>query len=234
MISFCITCMNRLYQLKNTLPINLEDNSSDNVEFILVDFNSSDGLKDYILKNYSNELKSGYLKYYFTDELNYWHTSIAKNTAHMLAKGDYVVNLDCDNYTGKYGGTKLLEIHRDNPNSIIHQTNYMIGSGNCGRISLSKKNFLLLGGYDESFYQCGYNDPDLIDRAEKIGLKYIGWNNINYNRSIPNSKKDTIKNCNSKLTWEEMNKFNKILSKFNIEKKEYVANKHKKYIGIIL
>ena len=62
MISFCITVLNRLHQVKKTLEINLSNNDPKYCEFILIDFNSTDGLKDYIYNNFQNELKSGYLK----------------------------------------------------------------------------------------------------------------------------------------------------------------------------
>ena len=50
-LSFCITCMNRFNQISKTLLTNLNDNKNEKVEFVLVDFNSSDGLKEYILNN---------------------------------------------------------------------------------------------------------------------------------------------------------------------------------------
>ena len=93
-LSFCITCMNRLYQIKKTLRKNLDDNKNSkyNIEFILVNFNSDDGLTEYILNNFRDELKSEYLKFYYTDELIYWHSSIAKNTAHLLSNNKFIVN----------------------------------------------------------------------------------------------------------------------------------------------
>ena len=64
-LSFCIACKNRLYQIKQTLPQNLEDNrkAKDFVEFILVDFGSDDGLQEWIAENFVNEIEEGYLKY---------------------------------------------------------------------------------------------------------------------------------------------------------------------------
>ena len=61
-LSFCMTCMNRLYQLKETLTKNLNDNRHDSheIEFILVDFNSTDGLSEYIVENFESDIKSGF------------------------------------------------------------------------------------------------------------------------------------------------------------------------------
>ena len=151
-LSFCITCMNRFNQISKTLLTNLNDNKNEKVEFVLVDFNSSDGLKEYILNNkdFEKYLNTKQLRYFSTKELIHWHASIAKNTAHKLAKGKYVVNLDCDNYIGKDGGDFLLDIFKNNgDNIIISQRNNIFGSGSAGRISLTKENFLKLGGYDE-------------------------------------------------------------------------------------
>ena len=110
-LSFCITCKNRIHQIRQTLQKNLDDNRShqDMIEFVLVDFGSTDGLKKWILSNFYQELSSGYLRYYYTDELPLWHASIAKNTAHSLARNNILVNLDCDNYTGRMGGNFVIQ-----------------------------------------------------------------------------------------------------------------------------
>lgn len=105
-LSFCITCKNRFHQISKTLRQNLDDNSlfSELVEFVLVDFGSTDGLRKWVICNFRDELESGYLKYYYTEELPFWHCSVAKDTSHLLASGEILVNLDCDNFTGPNGG----------------------------------------------------------------------------------------------------------------------------------
>jgi len=156
LLSYCISIMNRLYQIKKTLRVNI-DNSTDKSEFIIIDYNSNDGLKKYIYDNFEDEISNGKLKYYFTDKIKLWHASICKNTTHMKANGKYLVNLDCDNFIGKNGD-----------NIIISQTNNIQSSGNGGRITLTKKKFIKLDGYNESFYSMGYQDYDLIERAKKF------------------------------------------------------------------
>ena len=231
-LSFCSTCMNRIDQVICTLPTNLLDNSNSLIDFILVDYNTVDTLHDFVVTNLSKYLESGQLKYYRTDELLYWHASIAKNTAHMLATGKYVVNLDCDNYIGKNGGDLLLDIFEKNGDDIlISQSQNIYGSGNTGRISLSKENFIKLGGYNEFFYPMGYQDPDLVDRAIHFGLKYI--NIDSNNKTIPNTKKESVKNIGLNIEYEKMNSINILISKLNIKNNDLVANKCKKHIGIL-
>lgn len=222
LLSYCISIMNRLYQLKETLRVNIY-NSSDKSEFVLVDYNSNDGLQEYIYNNFEKELLSGKLKYYYTDKIKYWHASICKNSTHMRAYGKYIVNLDCDNFIGENGDDIIINTFLENGDDIIiSQTNNIMSSGNGGRISISKDNFMNLGGYDESFYPMGYQDYDLIERAKKYGLKYININKNN--KAIVNSKSESIKNVGISMDYTKMNQMNKLLSKINIDNNNLKVN----------
>ena len=232
-LSFCITCMNRFEQISQTLLLNLKNNKNLKVEFVLVDFNSTDGLKQFILNNndFKFYLKSKQLKYYFTTSLKNWHASIAKNTAHRLATGKILVNLDCDNFIGKDGGEYIINIFKkNNYNIILSQSKDLYGSGTFGRISISKDYFFKLGGYNELFYPMGYQDTDFINRAIKFNLKLIHLNEKN--EALLNNKKDSIKNCHMNLTYERMETMNKLISKFNIDNNELTVNKFRKIIGV--
>jgi predicted glycosyltransferase involved in capsule biosynthesis len=230
-LSFCISIKNRKYQLEQTLLKNLQDSKNDNVEFILVDYGSNDGLNIYIYENFKEYIDMKKLKYYYTDELIYWHASIAKNTTHILANGKYIVNLDCDNFIGENGDNIIIDIFEKNgDNIIIHQSDYKFGSGNAGRISLTKDNFIKLGGYDELFYPMGYQDIDLIKRSIKYGLKLIKFNENN--NCVINSKKESIKNIGLNITFEQMNNLNMLKSNLNLQNNDIIANKFKNYIGL--
>lgn len=229
-LSFCITCKNRISQIKKSLSINLEDNRAyrDLIEFVLVDFGSNDGLKDWILNNFQSDLSSGYLKYYYTLELQNWHASIAKNTSHLLATNELLVNLDCDNYTGFNGGKFVIrQFIKYGSDLVLHQFSGNYPDGTFGRIAISKLNFIELGGYDESFEPMGFQDYDLLLRASDIGLNIKKISNLKYSKAIPNSKIDSIKWCNDDLNYQQMNSLNSVKSAQNRYNLKNTANNDK-------
>lgn len=226
-ISFCITCKNRFHQIRETLPLNLADNLpfKDLIEFVVVDFGSNDGLADWVLNSFTNELNSGYLAYYYTDELPFWHASIAKNTAHYMASNELLINLDCDNYTGRFGGKFMIKnFIKYGLNIIYHQFSQCYGDGTYGRIGITKAFFEQLGGYDESFEPMGFEDTDLILRAQQIGLIYINGYKPQFTDAIVNSKEDKIRNCNQSMSYDKMNSINNEKSILNIENGKFIAN----------
>lgn len=171
-------------------------------------------------------IESGYLKYYYTEALSSWHAAKAKNISHLLAGNDLLVNLDCDNYTGRQGGLFVISVmqkynlHR----TILHQSSNHFGDGSFGRICLSKLCFIYLGGYDESFEPMGYEDNDLLLRASILGMDHIHIGNKKYNRAIRNTREDSIKNTHSSLNWDEMRAINYNKSLENITTGKLIAN----------
>ena len=81
-ISFCTTCMGRLERLKETLPKNIEDNKNyPNLEFVIIDYNSNDGLWDWMKNNMIKHIESGKISYYRTEEPKYFDMSHSRNIA---------------------------------------------------------------------------------------------------------------------------------------------------------
>ena len=167
-ISYCTTCMGRLHHLKETLPQNLEAHRGFNVEFVLLDYNSKDGLKEWVQKEVSAEIQNGRLAYYRTEEPEHFHRAHAKNVAHRLAKNEIVCNLDADNYADQEFTDYLSHLFQNSPNSI---TRGYGGDGFFGRVALPRTWFEELGGYDESFQGWGFEDDDLVFRGNARGLK---------------------------------------------------------------
>ena len=226
-LSFCITCKNRFHQIRQTLRKNLDDNGSHSayIDFVLVDFDSTDGLHEWVIDEFSTELASGYLKYYRTEELPLWHASVAKNTAHLCASGKILVNLDCDNFTGACGGVYLINTFIRKGNQIVtHQFNGRHGYGTFGRIAMLSEYFYLLCGYNESFDPMGFQDSDLIDRSVKMGLQYVLLNDDRYNLAIPNSKKESIALTGSTKFFMEMLEHNQTISFLNLSEGRLIAN----------
>jgi len=220
--------MNRIKQIKETLPKNLQDNilHKSVIEFILVDFSSSDGLQKWIFENFQKELKQGYLKYYYTDDLLEWNASIAKNTSALLTTGKIIVNLDCDNYTGEHGGLWIIEKFQEyGDNLLLHQSSNIYKSGTMGRISMIKDNFLKLNGYNEQLFSMSVQDKDIIERGKLIGLNYINYN-LN-NNAIINDKDKSLENSNY-INYNKMCKINTLISNYNIINNIYKANNLKK------
>ena len=226
-LSFCITCKNRMHQIRHTLRKNLQDNRmhSDSIEFVLVDFSSRDGLREWITGNFQDELASGYLKYFYTDNLPQWHACVAKNTVHLCATGNILVNLDCDNFTGVWGGAFLIKtFSKYSDLCVVHQFGGIIGDGSYGRISVKRDFFYSIGGYDESFEPMGYQDDDLLERLTAIGLKYIACSNRLYSLAIPNTKEEGISQTQSTKNYSQMIDANFEKSRRNLSDGRLVAN----------
>ena len=101
-ISFCTVSMNRCTHIKSTLLKNIEENYIPNVtEFVLLDYNSSDGLEDWVYKNAMYYIDKGILKFYRNNTATFFHRAHARNQCLRLATSDIICNIDADNYMGK-------------------------------------------------------------------------------------------------------------------------------------
>ncbi|WP_258101006.1 glycosyltransferase family A protein [Marinoscillum pacificum] len=220
-LTFCITHKNRESYLKKTLLQNLNDNQANpNVDFVLVDFQDDLEIVDWVSSEFKSFLGSGKLKAFHSNDLPEWHSPKAKNCAHALAEGDILVNLDCDNYTGKNGGDFIIKHFSEATNEILFwQYSKKKLDGSYGRIALTKNTFYELGGYDESFLPMGFQDGDLIKRAERFGTQIIKNQDPLYNMAIKHEKF-----IPHNMTWKRMNEHNQRISKKNIKEGLLVAN----------
>lgn len=250
-ISFCTTSKNRLYQLRKTLPVNLRHAKRDGleVEFVLVDFGSTDGTIPWVLKHFNADIRSGLLRLFSCDSVDKFHASICKNTAHSLATGGIVVNLDIDNFIGRGGVRHILQQFQQHGEDIVYQQ--FCGawdSGNYGRISCLKKYFDAIGGYDESFWPMGYQDTDLIKRlrtAHSLRLIYQStdfltrmknrfkyrilrqktFRTSRFNSAIKNNKTKSMQDHGTSLElYHSWDKENGKRSAENIKAGRYIAN----------
>ncbi|HZH74266.1 MAG TPA: glycosyltransferase family A protein [Mariniphaga sp.] len=217
-LSFCITCKNRFHQISRTLKKNLDDNRlhQEWIEFVLIDFGSVDGLREWVIRNFRSDLETGFLRYFYTEQLPYWHASVAKNIAHRLAGHDILINLDCDNYTGYLGGQFVIRQFLKNRDIVLHQFSGVLSDGSFGRIGMLRKYFEITGGYNESFEPMSYQDVDLIERLKRLGLEYQLKPNARFCKAIANTKNEGILYTNSSIDYNAMQNNNAGISKENI------------------
>lgn len=227
-ISFCTTCMDRLYSLKETLPYNIKDNSSyPHLEFVVLDYNSKDNLWEWMKNNMSHEIETGLVAYYRTTEPKHFSMSHSRNIAFRVATGDIVNNLDADNYTShrqypppECWATYLNRFANEQAEKVIFAKGRRAMHG---RIGFYKKEFIdLLGGYDEELLGYGHDDHDLVKRAWSLGFTMFWWGG-QYCARIKTSRRE--KDMNMERHWKITEDENKIKSAKNIELGRFKANK---------
>ena len=98
-ISVVTTCMNRLDDLKKTLPKNILDNADYPSEFVLLDYGSTDGLEDWIKNEMMSYVLDGSLVYYKALNQKNFNPNHSRNMSFRLANGEIITNVDADNYT---------------------------------------------------------------------------------------------------------------------------------------
>ena len=220
-LSFCITHKDRFEYLQKTLLQNLKDNEEDrlNIEFILMDFHESDEVMHWIREIFPKEIGQGYLKY-FRAKIQGWSAPLAKNTAHYVASGSILTNLDCDNFTGREGGRFVLEqYYKEESNLMLWQFSRVRRDGSYGRMSFYQQAFEDLGGYDEGLMEMGFQDNDLMLRALKMGVKRIERNDKLFNKAIKHEKYKP-----AQMSFRSMERWNKARSKMNIKQQKLTAN----------
>lgn len=194
-ISFCITCMNRLHHIQQTLARNIQENYINNsVEFVLLDYNSSDGLENWIKENMMQYVEMGILSYYRTLKPSLYHRSHSRNIAFRLAKGNLVCNLDADNYLGSGFAEEMLNEFSIENN--IYYISDLSSTDAYGRIVLLKDDFIDVSGYNEELHGYGHEDADLFNRLTKKGVKQKCFHNKKYYNAISHSKEERISNEN--------------------------------------
>jgi hypothetical protein len=171
-VSFATTCMGRSMHVQETLIKNIQDNRGyPRLEVVLLDYNSGDGLEQWVRDHCRQWIEEKILFFYRTTEPKFFHRSHAKNVAHLLASGDVVVNVDADNWVGRGFAQHLGRLFAEHPVGMCRCGRSGDG-GAGGRIAVSRAEFIGLGGYEEQMLGWGYEDGDLSLRGRRSGLPY--------------------------------------------------------------
>lgn len=197
-IAFATVCMNRLHHIRQTLPKNIEDSSSyANARFFLLDYNSSDGLEDWVKENMMEHIQSGKLVFYRTEEPLYFNRSHSRNQILTQTDGDILCNVDADNYIGE-GFAEYINREFNEDKEIFLAGNF---GGTFeeykdayGRFCAWKEDFLNVGGYDEEMESYGHEDTDLYERLIRYGRRELNISEIRFLHSIAHSDKERTGN----------------------------------------
>lgn len=216
-VSYCTLAKNRRWQLELTLEANLCYLQGHSAELVVLDWESTDGLRDWILKRFEPELHKGILKYRHCHSRASFNINIGKNFAHRLGTGRVLFNLDADNFAEGTFST-LRDLSED---AVLGCKEFLRGT--YGRIGMYRTKFMSLGGYDECFLPVGHGDMDLLARAVASGLRYV---NLPAARpAIPNKKSETIRFCDTSMSWKAMERSNAKRSQQNLRRRILTANK---------
>ena len=203
-ISFCVVCMNRLHQLQETFLQNIFDNDDyKELEFILLNYNSQDGMDDWVKENLADQIACGKLIYYHTIEPKEFSHSHAKNMVFKLASGDIICSINADHFTGKGFATYVNVVFNENSNAVLTTVDYFKINPNYnppkdvfGRVCVKKSDFLKVGGFDEKMENYGFEDWDFVNRLELLGCKRVLIEDFSYLNYIPHTEQErySIKN----------------------------------------
>jgi len=190
-IAFCTTCMNRLSHLEQTLGKNIQDNyMPGQVEFVLLDYNSQDGLDKWVQNQMKKYIDEGILVYYKTTEPTHYLRSHSRNMAFRLANATILCNLDADNFLGKGFADFMLQEFSKHYN-IFYTNNYSFND-TFGRVSVRTGDFLSIRGYNEALKSYGYEDNDFLNRLALSGLKPMSFRNPEFYHFVKHSNIDRV------------------------------------------
>ena len=219
-ISLCTTCHNRAHQLKKTFEANLEVLKSEpDVEWVILNYNSSDDLHAYMLRQITRA--GGRVVYAVETSGRPWHCSVAKNIAHKISSGDVLMNLDCDNWIAD--AIRAIKTELTATRDVLHLSSGL-GDGTFGRIIVRRSLFFQFGGYDENLHPMGYQDSDLLERLKTAGavIKVV---TCATGITVQNTKEESILNCRiASNTWDDFQRMNRQMSINNIVAGRLVAN----------
>lgn len=219
-ISIVTTCMGRLKDLMQTLPKNIEDNSDyDNIEFVIVDYNSPENEGGWIKHTYSDMIESGKMIYCRTDEPKYYSMAHSRNIGFKIATGEIINSVDADNYTNKGFATYINQLANEQPRKAIFAKGKKMLRG---RLGFYKDEFINeLGGYSEDLVSYGHEDHDIVYRAWVLGYCMM-WYGGKYFSKTSSRKHQTINYLEK--DWKHTEKRNKIISYYNIISGRLKAN----------
>jgi hypothetical protein len=211
-ISYCTWIKNRYPQFRQVYDINLSRLGPDD-EWIVVDVDSDDDLSEWVPTDTRVKLHN--------HAMLPLHFAKLYNVSHRLGNGDYLVNLDADNYLGP----KFRDWVQSLQGAVGHSWSQDWHDGTYGRVAIPRQAFYSVGGYDEKLLPCGFQDTDILQRLSHSGWPLrISYDSQVYGGSIPNPREDTMKYVDPSMTFDEYNSRNHQTTLRNLAAKKLRAN----------
>ncbi len=175
-ISICTVVMNRFDHLVETLEQNLKAVREFNgaIDINVLDYNSTDGLEEYLFSQdwFLSGIKDGLIHYYKNYTAKYYHRTLPKNVIHNLAMGEYLINIDADNFASTSYLMYCLTIAQHEKNFFLRSPGGSPG-GAIGRILVQRDDFRKLGGYNLKIRNYGFEDTEFTLRLRKLGVRQL-------------------------------------------------------------
>jgi len=220
-ISICTNVMDRLEDIRRTLPENIEANLKyPELEHLVLDYNSKDGFVDWVRKDMGKWLESGRLVVYRTEDPKEYSMAHSRNVSFRLASGWIVNNVDADNYTNGGFAYRINYLANQRPRKAAFAKGKTMLRG---RLGFYKDEFIdMLGGYDEEISGYGHEDHDLLYRSYGLGftMMYFGGKYCELVEGHKKAQMDNFANKNKNYT----EKRNKLVSFYNLFWKIFKAN----------
>jgi hypothetical protein len=175
-LSLCTVVMNRFDHLVKTLKHNYEliKPYKGKINIHLLDYNSTDGLEEFLYSQdwFVRGLKRKLIHFYKNYDADKDHRTLPKNVVHENADGQYVVNVDADNYVKKSYLEFVLEQIKESRDFFI-RPEQKSEPDSYGRILLKKSDFSKLKGYNLGIQTWGFEDSEFIARLKLLGKTQI-------------------------------------------------------------
>ena len=192
--AFVQTCMGRAHHVRKTLPHNLEAIEGRDFHILLLDYNSRDGLEDWVRDECAAWIDDGRLVYARTTRPDLFRVAHAKNVATLLGDATVVSNLDADQFVSE-AYVDLIEETFGVRCPIVMRPDWEEDGYSvlCGRITVFKEDFVAAGGYEESYVGYCAEDLVLVRRLMTLGVELVtvsvdvgGWIDHGWEERIEN------------------------------------------------
>lgn len=217
-ISIFSASMNRLDEVKETLPHNLDlCERYGNCEFVLLDYNSKDKTREWVINN----IDSPKLRFYRTEDREYFELTHSFNAVAKLTNGEVITSLPIDNFIHEGFLEYIDNFARISESFVLIKRNKTKGG-----ITMKREDFISLGGYDEQIVGYGAVTYDLYMRAIESGL-YFAEHPERYRTSTNHNHKKNKHYSEENKAFKHTNNLNKFRTYCNLMFGNLVANKDK-------